>query len=65
MRIGLIGYGGVGKALIKLITEKSPALKAQGANLEVIYIMGSKKGLYNPQGINCAECWLPPKMGKA
>ena len=65
MRIGLIGYGGVGKALIKLITEKSPALKAQGVNLEVIYIMGSKKGLYNPQGINCAQLLAAAKDGQS
>lgn len=65
MRIGLIGYGGVGKALIKLITEKSPALKAQGVNLEVIYIMGSKKGLYNPQGINCTQLLAASEDGQS
>lgn len=65
MRIGLIGYGGVGKAFIKLIVEKGSALKAQGLDLEVIYIMGSKRGLYNPQGINCAQLLAASKDGES
>lgn len=55
MRIGLIGYGGVGKAFIKLIVDKSSALKEEGLDLEVIYIMNSKGGIYNPKGIDCAK----------
>lgn len=52
MRIGLIGYGGVGKAFIKLIVDKSSTLKEEGLDLEVIYIMNSKGGIYNPKGID-------------
>ncbi len=65
MRIGLIGYGGVGKALVKLITEKSPALKEQGIDLEVLYIMGSKRGLYSPKGIDCARLLAASKDGQS
>lgn len=64
MRIGLIGYGGVGKAFIQLITDKAPVLKSQGIDLEVIYIMGSKKGLYRPDGINCAQLLAGSKNGE-
>ncbi|WP_411680332.1 homoserine dehydrogenase [Clostridium thailandense] len=52
MRIGLIGYGGVGKAFIKLIADKNHILKEEGMELEVIYIMNSKGGIYDPNGID-------------
>lgn len=55
MRIGLIGYGGVGKAFIQLIVDKSSSLKEQGIDLEIVYIMNSKGGIYNPKGIDCAK----------
>lgn len=52
MRIGLIGYGGVGKAFTKLIVDKSLMLKEEGLNIEIIYIINSKGGIYNPKGID-------------
>jgi homoserine dehydrogenase len=52
MRIGLIGYGGVGKAFTKLIVDKSSILKEEGLNIEIIYIINSKGGIYNPKGID-------------
>lgn len=52
MRIGLIGYGGVGKAFTKLIVDKSSVLKEEGINIEIIYIINSKGGVYNPKGID-------------
>lgn len=64
MRIALIGYGGVGKAFIKLIIDKSSKLKEEGLNLEVIYIINSKGGIYNPEGINCAEVLALSNGGK-
>lgn len=64
MRIGLIGYGGVGKAFIKLIVDKSSKLKEQGIDLEVVYIMNSKGGIYNPKGIDCAKLLAASKDDK-
>lgn len=52
MRIGLIGYGGVGKAFIKLIVDKNSMLKKEGLDLEIIYIINSKGGIYAPKGID-------------
>ncbi|WP_434799334.1 homoserine dehydrogenase [Terrisporobacter vanillatitrophus] len=65
MRIGLLGYGGVGKAFIKLIVDKSSTLKEQGIDLEVVYIMNSKGGIYNPNGIDCAKLLATSKDGKS
>jgi len=64
MRIALIGYGGVGKAFIELIVDKSSKLKEEGIDLEVVYIMNSKGGIYNPKGIDCAELLAASKVGK-
>lgn len=64
MRIGLLGYGGVGKSFIKLIVDKSSTLKEQGIDLEVVYIMNSKGGIYNPKGIDCAKLLATSKDGK-
>jgi homoserine dehydrogenase len=55
MRIGVIGYGGVGKAFIRLLVDKTSVLKEEGLDIEVIYIMNSKGGIYNPKGIDCAK----------
>lgn len=65
MRIGLIGYGGVGKAFIQLIVEKSAMLKEQGLSFDVVYIMGSKRGLYNPNGLNCTRLLADSNDGKS
>lgn len=53
MRIGLIGYGGVGKAFVQLIVDKTLRLKEEGLDIQVIYIINSKGGIYNPKGIDC------------
>lgn len=45
MKIGLIGYGGVGQAFIKLIHERRPDIK-------VIYILKSDGGIFNKDAIN-------------
>lgn len=65
MRIGLIGYGGVGKAFIKLIVDKSSILKEEGVDLEVIYIMNSKGGIYNQNGIDCTKLLALLNEGKS
>lgn len=52
MNIALIGCGGVGKAFIKLLQEKERYLMNQGLNISLKYVIGSKGGVYNPQGID-------------
>ena len=44
MKMGLIGYGSVGKALIKLIYERK-------LPIEIKYILKSDGGIFNKQGI--------------
>lgn len=48
MKMGLIGYGSVGKALIKLIYERK-------LPIEVKYILKSDGGIFNKQGIKLDE----------
>ena len=51
MDIGLIGFGGVGKAFVKLLIEKEDRLKEKGLNLNLKYIIKSDGGIYNKEGI--------------
>lgn len=56
MDIGLIGFGGVGQALIKLLIDKeSYLLQKYNLNIKVKYIIKSNGGIYNPSGINLNE----------
>ena len=55
MDIGLIGYGGVGKELIKLLIDKKDFLKDKGKDIKVKYIIKSNGGIYIEEGINLAE----------
>ena len=56
MDIGLIGFGGVGKALIKLLIEKRRyILKKYNLEIRIKYILKSDGGLYESKGIDLAE----------
>lgn len=55
MDIGLIGYGGVGKAFIKLLIDKKDFLKDKGIDIKVKYIIKSNGGIYIKEGINLDE----------
>lgn len=52
MDIGIIGFGGVGKAFIKLLIDKEDSLKKKGLDIRVKYIVKSNGGIYNKYGIN-------------
>lgn len=52
MRAAVIGYGGVGRAFIKLIYDKKNYLHKEGLQIQVNYIIGSHGGIYNPEGID-------------
>lgn len=56
MDIGLIGFGGVGQALIKLLIDKESYLLQQyNLKINVKYIIKSNGGIYNASGINLSE----------
>lgn len=48
MRIGLIGYGGVGKAFIRLLKEKN-------IGCDVVFILNSKGGIIDDKGLNLED----------
>ena len=56
MDVGLIGFGGVGQALIKLLIDKESYLLQQyNLKINVKYIIKSNGGIYNASGINLSE----------
>lgn len=56
MDIGLIGFGGVGKALVKLLIEKRKyILEKYDLEIRIKYILKSDGGLYESKGIDLAE----------
>lgn len=52
MRIAIIGYGGVGRAFMRLINDKKALLEKEGLNLTINYIIDLGGGIYNPDGID-------------
>lgn len=55
IRVGIIGYGGVGKSFIRLIKNKEDYLKKMGLILNIIFILKSDGGIYSYNGINLSE----------
>ena len=55
MRIAIFGYGGVGKALVRLIEEKREELKGEGLKPEVNYVIEYYGGIYAKEGIELAK----------
>lgn len=51
MRIGIIGYGNVGSALVKLFKMKDKHLNDLGLNIKLIYVLDSRGGIYDSEGI--------------
>lgn len=52
MKIAVIGYGGVGKALIRLLNHKKDLLLAEGLDIQVNYILDYYGGIGCPDGID-------------
>ncbi len=52
MKIGLIGYGGVGKAFVRLLEMQKSVLEKEGLHIEVDYIVDCGGGIYQPGGID-------------
>ena len=55
MRLAIIGYGGVGKAFLQLLIDKKDMLLKEGIVPNVKYIISSKGGVYNSNGIDIEE----------
>lgn len=56
MKIGLIGFGGVGQALIKLLVEKKNYIfEKYNLDIKVKYIIKSDGGIYESNGIDLEE----------
>lgn len=55
MRIAVIGYGGVGKAFVKLIKTKKEYLKREGLELQLNYVIGRNGGVYCKDGIDLKD----------
>lgn len=60
MDIGLIGFGGVGKAFIELLI-----MKRNKISIKVKYIIKSNGGIYNSNGINLEELMAFLKEGNS
>ncbi|NLA12859.1 MAG: homoserine dehydrogenase [Tissierellia bacterium] len=52
MRIGIVGFGGVGRAFLNLIYNKKNKLESEGIYFQVNYIIGRTGGVYNKHGID-------------
>src|SRR5665648_278174 len=52
MRIGVVGFGGVGRAFLKLIYDKKCLLEKEGLNIQVNYIVDIYGGVYNKNGLD-------------
>lgn len=57
MDIGLIGFGGVGKALVKSIIEKKHRLKEEGIELCIKYILSSQNRIFDNDGIDIGDLY--------
>lgn len=55
MKIAVIGYGGVGKALIRLLEMQKDLLSKEQLSIEVNYLVDYYGGIYSSDGINLPE----------
>lgn len=52
MRVAVVGYGGVGKALVRLLVEKEDYLKNESIDVKLNYVIDYYGGIYDPMGID-------------
>jgi homoserine dehydrogenase len=55
MRAAVIGFGGVGRAFVKLLKDKKDYLDREGLQIQVNYIIGRNGGVYNSEGIELKD----------
>lgn len=54
MRIGVVGYGNLGKATVRLLDMKREAFRAEGLDLVLTCVLDQGGGVYHPEGLDCA-----------
>lgn len=54
MNIGIIGYGGVGKALVRLLNMQKEILEGEGLSITVSYVVDYYGGIHAAEGIDLA-----------
>jgi len=52
IKLAIVGIGGVGRAFLKLLNDKKISLKKEGLEFIVTFIMNSKGGVFNKDGID-------------
>ena len=52
MRIALIGFGGVGRAFLRLLQNKRDMLLQEGIDAKITYILSSKGGIFCETGVD-------------
>ena len=52
MRMAIIGFGRVGRALVQLLVDKKGYLERQGIDARIIYIIDLGGGIYERSGIS-------------
>lgn len=52
MRLAFAGFGNVGRALAELIASKKNWLQSKELHLSIPYVISSKGGVYDPEGID-------------
>jgi homoserine dehydrogenase len=55
MRLALVGYGGVGRAFVELLSFKKEYLEKKGLSIRLNYVISSKGGIYNSNGIDLVD----------
>ena len=54
-KLGVVGYGNLGKELVRLLDMKRAALAGEGLELVLTCVLGRRGGVRAPEGLNCAE----------
>lgn len=63
MRIQLIGLGNVGKCFVRLLAEKTEALRALGIDISVVSISDSKGTAISEEGLDLAQVLECKRLG--
>ncbi len=46
MKIAIVGYGNIGKSLVKLLNLKKMDLIEEGLNIQIVYVINSQGGIF-------------------
>ena len=51
--IGIIGYGNLGRAAVRLLNLKRRVFEEEGLDLVLTYVLGRRGGVLNLEGLDC------------